>query len=343
MNAGYDVPNAINYYIVEELWDVYRNGVYQGFVTGVADDIPANSLVIRNDRTLTSTSPHELGHCLNLYHTFHGSISENVPNSCAENINNITNCNSCGDYVCDTPADQNLGNFNGYSPNLSNIMSYYIGRDSFSNGQGHRMRYAIRNESILQNIGGNSCTTISEVNNVCFPQTKTIYLANTNGAITNWSTSNNVHVVSQNNSSITIRGLNNNSTGDGWVQATLNNGIQFIENFEVGIPRIENINIHKQGSFKLFNNNWNWIHARYNGSYDYNIPKWEWRFYASQGVSIMTRSAYKSTIHIRPTADGTVDVQARVSNECGCSGWRSKVYQIGNGGGSTGSGPGLEW
>ena len=57
----------------------------------------------------------------------------------------------------------------------------------------------------------------------------------------------------------------------------------------------------------------------------------------------MTRNAYKSTIHVRPTADGTLDIQARVSNECGCSGWRSKVFQIGNGSGSTGTGPGLEW
>lgn len=51
MNSGYDVSNAINYYIVEELWDVFdHTGTYRGFVAGVADNIPSNSLVIRSDR-----------------------------------------------------------------------------------------------------------------------------------------------------------------------------------------------------------------------------------------------------------------------------------------------------
>ncbi len=57
-------PNAINYYIVEELWNVTG-----GIITGRAGDIPSNSFVIRNDRALTSTAPHEVGHCLDLYHT----------------------------------------------------------------------------------------------------------------------------------------------------------------------------------------------------------------------------------------------------------------------------------
>ena len=324
--------DAVNFYIVD--------GFVRVNLVGKAQNIPSTNLVMRNNAVLTSVSSHEFGHCLDLYHTFQGTASNT--SGCAENING-SNCNTCGDLICDTPADANTRNTGGYNPDLTNIMSYYLPTDHFTNGQSYRMRYAIQNEPILQNISSSSCATISEINNVCYPQTKIISLNNTNGAITNWTTSSNIHIASQNNSSITVRGLNSNSTGDGWVQATLNNGIQFTETFEVGIPRTEKIDIHKAGSFKLYNSSWNWIHARYNGSYDYNIPNWEWRFYASQGVTIMTRSAYKSTIHVRPTTDGTVDIQARVSNECGCSGWRSKVFQIGNGGGSTGSGPGLEW
>lgn len=236
MNSGFDVPNAINYYIVEEMWDVYRNGVYQGFVTGAADAIPSNSLVIRSDRVLSSTSHHEVGHCLNLYHTFHGSIAENIPNSCAENING-TNCNSCGDYVCDTPADQNLQNMNGYSPDLTNIMSYYNNRDHFTNGQGYRMRLSINSETILQNIKSTSCTQISEVSsNLCYPQTTTITLTNLGGASTFWSSSSNVQIMSHNNSSATIGSLNQNTSGEGWIRASLSNGIVLQENFWVGRP-----------------------------------------------------------------------------------------------------------
>lgn len=58
--------DAINYYIVETLWNTDT-----GFIAGTANSIPSNNLVIRRDSVLTSTSPHELGHCLNLLHT-HG-------------------------------------------------------------------------------------------------------------------------------------------------------------------------------------------------------------------------------------------------------------------------------
>lgn len=316
----------INFYIVDSF---IRTGL-----VGKAQNIPSRNLVMRENDVLTNVSAHELGHCLNLYHTHQPG----------------------GDMVADTPVDPGLGTHNvsatclytgggGFNPLANNIMSYsrIACLTDFTNGQGFRMRYAIRNESVLQNIEGNSCTSISEVNNICYPQTSTITLSNLDEAITTWSTSNNVQIVSSNNSSAQIRALNSSSTGNGWIRAIISNGIEFTEEFEVGLPKTESISIHKAGSFKLYNNTWNWIHARYNGSYDYNIPNWEWRFFASQGVSVMTRNAYKSTIHVRPTADGTLDIQARVSNECGCSGWRSKVFQIGNGSGSTGTGPGLEW
>lgn len=231
MNSGYDVTNAINYYIVEELWDVYTNGAYQGFVTGAADNISSNSLVIRSDRVFESTSPHELGHCLNLYHT-HKGLAYNDP-GCAENING-SNCNSCGDLVCDTPADSGQGNSGGYSPDLTNTMSYYNNRNNFTDGQSYRMKYAIQNETVLQNIVGSSCTTISEVNNVCFLQTKTVTLSNIGNATAIWTSSNNVQIVTSTNTTTQIRALNYYSYGNGWIRATLNNGIILQENFQVG-------------------------------------------------------------------------------------------------------------
>lgn len=144
--------DAINYYIVETLWNIRDN-----FVIGTSNSIPSNNLIIRSDRVLTSTSPHELGHCLNLLHTHQTSIE-------AENIDG-SNCSSAGDLVCDTPADPRLGannvnrncdyiGGNGYNPLTNNIMSYSRGqcRDEFTNGQGQRMRNAISNEPVLKEI-----------------------------------------------------------------------------------------------------------------------------------------------------------------------------------------------
>jgi hypothetical protein len=131
--------DAINYYIVQTLWNV--NG---GFITGTANSIPSNNLVIRSDRVLTSTSAHELGHCLNLLHTHETARGVEAINS--------SNCSSAGDLVCDTPADPRLGTHNvnvnceyfgggGFNPLTNNIMSYSRGycRDEFTNGQGQRM------------------------------------------------------------------------------------------------------------------------------------------------------------------------------------------------------------
>lgn len=50
--------NAINYYIVENLWQTP-----DGIVTGVAGGIPANALAIGKNYIFSSTSPHEVGHC----------------------------------------------------------------------------------------------------------------------------------------------------------------------------------------------------------------------------------------------------------------------------------------
>lgn len=302
--------DAINYYIVETLWNV--NG---GFITGTANSIPSNNLVIRRDRVLTSTSPHELGHCLNLLHTHETARG-------VEAING-SNCSSAGDLVCDTPADSGQGAVNGYNPDLTNLMSYYhnfgFTLDHFTSGQGNRMRYAIRNESVLQNIEGNSCTTISEVNNVCYPQTKSISLTNVGGATTTWSSSSNIQILSSSNTNAQIRALNSSSTGNGWIRATLSNGITFQEDFSVGKPSSDNLRITTTGNgIYVFSRTWQELHAL--GGSDI-----EWSF----NTSVMTIDSGSNSIMIYPTSStGSIRVGIRAKNECGYSQWKYKYFTI---------------
>lgn len=134
--------NAIDIYIVPEATGH----------SGSAYNIPSTNFTMGADRIGLRTMSHEMGHCLNLYHThetFGGRKRELVDRS---------NCATAGDFLCDTPADPNVsrsmdrntctytGRFtddNGdtYVPDPSIIMSY--GRDCrnhFTNGQGRRMR-----------------------------------------------------------------------------------------------------------------------------------------------------------------------------------------------------------
>lgn len=335
--------DAINYYIVSELWNVYdNNGNIIGFVAGTANNIPSNNLVIRNDRTLTTTSPHEIGHCLNLLHTHETARG-------LEAING-SNCGTTGDLVCDTPADPRLGTNNvnanceyfggnGYNPLTNNIMSYSRNhcRDEFTNGQGFRIRSAIQNEPILQNVVSNSCTTISEVNNVCYPETKTISLTNLGNAITFWTSSNNIHIVSNNNTSAEIRALNSNSIGDGWIRATLNNGIILQENFEVGIPNIDLFNITNASlygnTYKLNNRVWNKMDISKNSVLWYGLP-WE----VSATNSLIRHSYNSPKFDINPNQNyGNIQIGIRTENECGCSNWKWKTFSVE---GATGGGVG---
>ena len=143
--------------------------------SGMAAGIPASALVIGgnayNINLATShVLSHEVGHCLGLYHTFHGLCES----GCAELVNG-SNCTSCGDFVCDTPpdpqahqVDQNTCMWNGstcgvpnkdangdsYNPNTSLIMAYISPNcmQYHTQGQFDRMKAMIVNSPILQNV-----------------------------------------------------------------------------------------------------------------------------------------------------------------------------------------------
>ncbi len=122
------VPNTMN---------VYCTPLITGMsLCGFASYPPYNIFVVQNNCMDSGeyTFSHESGHYFGLPHTFEGTEDGSNP-ECVDG----SNCNSAGDYFCDTAADDN-GGWNGncnyigggvdvcngdpYDPNDNNLMSY---------------------------------------------------------------------------------------------------------------------------------------------------------------------------------------------------------------------------
>lgn len=180
--------NAIDIYVSDNDGNLTIGQLNSGF----AAKLPATSCVLRGVSLINGDNfaslitshliSHEIGHCLGLFHTYHGCEGGldpcNVPyNNCLELVNG-SNCSICGDYICDTPADVNFVIFpninqstcqwtgggtctnlnndtNGdwYAPDKHNIMSYsYLScYQYFTPGQGTRMKTTIANFPPLLN------------------------------------------------------------------------------------------------------------------------------------------------------------------------------------------------
>jgi hypothetical protein len=161
----------LNIWIVESIYNFTSGG---GTILGYAQfpgSGPWNTygLVVRNDAFGTigtsnsdgRTVTHELGHCLNLYHTFQDGCGNYCTNS--------------GDYVCDTPpvsvvtydcgtAHNTCGNdangSNAYSSNvpdmIENYMSYNSCQNLFTEGQKSRMTSALNGINTLEDLTSES-------------------------------------------------------------------------------------------------------------------------------------------------------------------------------------------
>jgi hypothetical protein len=126
-----------------------------------ASGIPGIALTIGGSYVGTSVLSHEFGHCLGLYHTHSGRGCGDDAN-CSENING-SNCSTCGDLVCDTPADPCLsGNVDvnclytgdtSFDPDVHNTMSYAPPTclNRITLGQKVRLHSIISSDSIFTN------------------------------------------------------------------------------------------------------------------------------------------------------------------------------------------------
>jgi hypothetical protein len=203
--------NAINFYLTNSCssW------------AGKAESILSKNFVLVNSYGLTGVAAHEFGHCLNLWHTFQGTLSGT--SGCAENING-SNCNTCGDYVCDTPADARIGVSGGYNPDMTNDMSYYDPNslDHFTGQQGLRMRNAIGGSPILQATLSSQCATITGANTVCSTSNSQYSLINPQNSTVVWSVSSNLQIVNSLNTGITISAMNATTNGQATITANIN-------------------------------------------------------------------------------------------------------------------------
>jgi Secretion system C-terminal sorting domain/Pregnancy-associated plasma protein-A len=200
--------NAINFYIVK------NSSKYAGLAVG------NSSCYVRKTYAIHSTSAHELGHILGLDHTHDGTVGPY--GECAE-LRDGSNCASCGDYVCDTPADSRERIKNGYNPDLTNIMSYYDPRDHFTAGQGARMRYYLYNNNTLQKAIALQCSKIEGVNTLCSTATTVYTFFNPANKPVVWSVSSNLAIQSSNNKSITVKVISTATRGNQTITASVDN------------------------------------------------------------------------------------------------------------------------
>jgi hypothetical protein len=324
-----DTPNAINYYIVGSL---YINGGPAGGVARVG----SNTVAVAQHRIYQSPSSHEVGHALDLYHTFRGSSAE--PNGCAESINGF-NCRDCGDHVCDTPADANMENDSGYNPDLTNLMSYYNPKTHFTSGQGFRMRQALRYNSTLQNVVSNACE-FSEISldgddTICLNQDKTFTLENMpNGATAVWTASSNLTILNSSGYSVTVR-LNNPTTQVINITARVNvtngsNNYYSKDLVLLPVPSASSIELSSFRSDPILTERWTNIRAKYNGLITlytgHQRFKWDWVVPSHQ---YRQNSEYYSYILVNPLFDmPSVYIKTRAKNECGCSDWKGKWFTV---------------
>ncbi|MBS1572584.1 MAG: zinc-dependent metalloprotease [Bacteroidetes bacterium] len=308
-------PNAVNFYIVNSCtsW------------AGKAEDIISKNLVMTMPYLISGVSSHELGHCLNLWHTFQGTRPGT--SGCAEAING-SNCYSCGDYVCDTPADQNYGNANGYSPDMTNNMSYYspYTLDHFTPMQGERMRNALHYSTVLNPVVNLACSKINGPDTICENSTINYTLDNPFGINVNWSVSSNLQIISSNQNDISISSI---FGGSGVITANFQNGLILTKNIWIGKPVFNDLILtdNLQVPYCLAPpeplittinaNNAKAIFDGLSNSEILNNTNWEWK---TSNNKILLNGT-KNSRTICPMFVGFSSFKVRAKNSCGWSEW----------------------
>ncbi len=168
---------------------------------------------------------------------------------------------------------------------------------------------------------------LEDIDILCYNDSKTIQLNNNQNNPVTWQVSSNVVILSSDNSSVTVRASSSNSTGNGWVKATLSNGIILQEDFEVGIPNISNYDITNAsngGTYILNNRVWNRMDISLNKVLAYNL---NWAVTATN--SLISHSGTQPKFNINPNQNyGYIQIGIKAENQCGCSQWKWKTFSV---------------
>lgn len=197
------------------------------------------NIIITIASATTNVAAHEIGHCLNLFHTHETKFGVEDPD----------NCSNTGDLLCDTPPDPNLRDMvNGsclyigggsYNPDTKNIMSYSLPTclKHFSVGQILRARDAIANSSILKPVINCNCSGIFIFGKTNITSTETTtYTIPCNS--TTFTSSQNIKKISSTSNSITITALNSSINDYAYISATVG-GKLYKKEIWIGKPKID--------------------------------------------------------------------------------------------------------
>lgn len=206
-----------------------------------------------------------------------------------------------------------------------NCMEYFTPK------QGERMRNAINTLSYLQQTVTDNCLVqkLSSIEQLCYDNNQTLTISNISNNSATWQVSSNVAILSSNNNSITVRASSSNSTGNGWIRATLSNGIILQEDFEVGTPQSSSMRFNRSASYNFLNDRWNILGVNYNGLIDFGQLGYIWEFQVPS--SLVRHSPNNSYVHLRPIARSNysrIYIKTRASNECGCSEWYGQWFNV---------------
>lgn len=315
--------NAINFYIVD---DFELNGL-----AGAAESVLSTNLAIKNEWAESIIAVHEVGHCLNLWHTHQagGNGAEVITRIPSEGAN----CDIAGDYLCDTPADPGLSIDNvdsncqyigetAHTPLTNNIMSGspLDCRDSFTTEQYNRMKDALSDEAVLQGIISNSCVKLTDKEEVCQDGNTTFTIFNLNGASINWSVSSKIQIISTNANEVTISPKSGYLNQEAWVKAEMSNGIELEDRFTI-IKKPNELGT-LLGAGSVVSNAWEYYEvaeSQFAEDYIWVLPS-GWSFHHTADPNA------NKVLLVTGTQSGYVRVKA--TNQCGDTNYRSKYVSV---------------
>ena len=174
------------------------------------------------------------------------------------------------------------------------------------------------NAEVWNNIAGDD--------QVCYNSSKVFTLQSSAPDFINvtWEVSSNVSILSSNKNTATIEGTLSNYIGDGWVKATLSNGVSLQKGFKIGVPSLGSLSIHAataRSGIYLFSKTWQEIFGFGDGEIEWKIL----------GTSTMIRNCGEGCIHVYPTSTNhgqIITIGIRAKNECGYSSWLYKNFTI---------------